>query len=295
MMTMVFRLVINSKNFKEGGLSPMAFKKLAIMPLPTAPVVVDNRYRACPIKYILLLLVAAPIATGMYIAAIKPISPSEMRLIGDQLVRVLPDQMFRYGLGKPCAPMESAITKPIPIAPGDIVIDLYDGNFCEVLYLKVVETRDDYQVNVRLISLASTPDTDDEQVESDLSYTLPLNFLAKADCLRQHVADPQAYALVIGTDKKNAGYLVVDSGPKTKPKTVSGKRYKQIGFNVGDSVRLGKDDQVFKLVGLRLEVDSLGFYQLKAKIAPEGLKQSTAAEATDIGFWCLYELISANT
>lgn len=262
---------------------------------PPAPISLprDTRYRQTNIKFFLTLLLQQPVAAGLFISPHHPIDPTAIvKTVNGRYGRVS-GKLISYGLGETSFPLDLVRWRPIDLQPLDLAIDLVTGRYVEVMYIKVIETIADYQLNARVMPIEILM-TGDELVTIDFSYQCSIDHLIEADCLRHHVADPTAFALCLGDDVKNPGFIWLRDGEGKQPRSTNASRYQQVTVAIGDWVNVWEEGVVVQLaiVDFRLDEDTQGFYQLMVRAALLVVQHGRLKADIDLSRWLPYQDLS---
>jgi hypothetical protein len=255
----------------------------------------DTRYRQTNIKFFATLLLQQPIAAGLFISPHQPIDPTEIVKTANGRYGRVKGELISYGLGETSFPLNLVRWRPIDLAPLDLAIDLVTGRYVEVLYIKVIETIADYQVNARVMPIEILT-TGDELVTIDFSYQCSIDHLIKADCLRHHVADSTAFALSLGDDVKNPGFIWLRDGSDKKPRSTDASRYQRAAMAIGDWVTVCEEGVAVQLVivDFRLDDDAQGFYQLMVRAALLVREHDRFKADVDLSRWLPYQDLLIN-
>jgi hypothetical protein len=264
---------------------PKLFTPPAPIPLPR-----DSRYRQLNIKFFTTLLLQQPIAAGLFSSPHQPINLTTIVKTANGRYGRVQGELLSYGLGETSFPLNLVRWRPINLQPLDLAIDLVTGRYVELMYLKAIETYADYQVNARVMPIEICM-AGEELVTIDFSYQCSIDQLIKADCLRQHVADPTAFALCLGADAKNPGFLWLRDGVDQKPRSANANRYQPIAMAIGDWVTVWEEGVVVQLivVDFRLDEDAQGFYQLMARAALLVVEDGRYKADLDLLLWLAYQ------
>lgn len=240
-------------------------KPAPIILAPTIPV--DRRYRRHAIKFIFALLLASAPGCGAFIARHPPIPTGSIYRHPNGRYGRREGNSISFGLALPWEPLSVDNPQDYPqneIQSGDTVIDLVTGRYCEALCLKVVATRSDYQVNVRVLPLDCIP-KGDTPVTIDFSYQAEIETIIKADRLLARSGVPGVFVLKIDGDCL-PGQILVAAKAGIDPRPVVSEHYHPIDLQIGDRVCWDASGVVGVVLGWRLAEDEHGFYQLMARV-----------------------------